>query len=119
LAAQPFAVRVFGDQRLELADQVGMAAERKICFETLLDGRQSQVLEASDLGLCERFECELRECWAAPEGERFVQETGGACRIASREGLATVGQQKLEGVQIKLTQLELEQVAGRLGEQRV
>jgi hypothetical protein len=82
LAAQPFAVRVFGDERFELPDQLGMAVEGEVGFDPLLDGREPQVLEASDLGLREWFEGELGERRSAPEGERFVQESGCTFGVA-------------------------------------
>ena len=40
LKSQPLAVRVVGDQRLQLADQVGVAAEREVGFDPLLERRQ-------------------------------------------------------------------------------
>src|SRR4051812_4133969 len=96
-----------------------MVAEGEICFDTLLDGREPQVLEASDLGLREGLERELRQCRPAPEAESFVEDMRRTSGVAACECLAAVGEQTLEGLQIELARLERQQVAGRPREQRV
>ena len=53
LAAQALAQRVLGDQRLELADELGVAAERELGVDALLERRHAQLLEARDLRLGE------------------------------------------------------------------
>ena len=87
---------VLGDQRLELADQVGVAAEREVGLDPFLDRRQAQVLEPSDLCLRERLERELGQRRAAPERERLVQRVGGALRRRRRERPTAFGEQPLE-----------------------
>ncbi len=46
---QPFAQRVFPSQGVEIPDQAGVTPERKLGGELLLDGGQTQLLQARDL----------------------------------------------------------------------
>ena len=55
LAAQPLAQRMPRDERLELADELGVAAEREIGLDPLFERRELQLVEARDLRLCERL----------------------------------------------------------------
>ena len=89
-------MRVLGDQRLELADQLGVAAEREVGLDPLLERRQPQVLEPAALGLGERLVRELGERRPAPERERLAQHRRGPFRVAVRERLAPLGEQPLE-----------------------
>ena len=54
LAAQALAMGVLRDQRLQLADQLGVAAERKVGLDALLERREAQVVEPAALDLGER-----------------------------------------------------------------
>ena len=71
LPARPLAQRVLGDERLELRDQLGVAAEREIGLDPVLEAarRSSSSRAISDLG--ERLEGEVRERRPAPERERL------------------------------------------------
>ena len=53
LRAQPLAVGVLADQGLELADDLGVATERELRLDELLQRRDPQVLEPGDLALRE------------------------------------------------------------------
>ena len=62
LAAQALAQGVLADQRLELADELGMGAKRKLGLNPLLKRRDAQLVEpAGDLALGEPLVDEIRE----------------------------------------------------------
>ena len=56
LRARALAKRVRSDERLELADELGVAAEGEVGVDPLLERREPQLLEARDLVLRERLE---------------------------------------------------------------
>ena len=110
---QPLAQRVLGDERLELADELRVAAEREVGVDPLLERREAELLEPDDRGLRERLVGEVGERGAAPERERLAQRRRG--RSASPAGAVrlALAEQALEAVQVELLGLELERVAGR------
>ena len=73
LSAQTLAQRVLRDKRLQLGDQVAVAAEREVGLDPLLDCRQPKLLQPRDLDLRKRVVRKLRQRRAAPERERFAQ----------------------------------------------
>ena len=113
LAAQPLAVRVLRDQRLELADQLGVAAEREVGLDPLLERRQPQILQPPGLDSGKRLLAELRQRRPPPERERLAQtadaRAGSPAASASRPR-----KQSLEPPQVELVGLDLEHVARRL-----
>src|SRR5215218_10418254 len=70
LSAQPLAVRLLGDERLQLRDERVVTAEREVGVDTLLDRRHPQLLQAADLRLHERLIGEIGQRPTAPEYER-------------------------------------------------
>jgi hypothetical protein len=84
LAAQPLAQRQACDERLELADQSGVAPEREVGFDPVLQAGQVQLLQVRALGLGERLG-ELRQCGAAPQAQRFAQPRRGGGGFTRRE----------------------------------
>jgi hypothetical protein len=71
LRAQALAVRVGGDQRLQLADDLRVPAELELRLDELLERGHAQVVQARDLALREGLVGEVVERAAAPEGERL------------------------------------------------
>ena len=69
LAAEPLAQLVPGHERLELADELTVAAEGKIRLDPLFERRELKLVEACDLCLCERFVGEIGKGGTAPAGE--------------------------------------------------
>ena len=67
LRAQPLTMRVLGDQRLELADEVGVAAEREVGLDPLLERREPQVLQPPRLDAARTAPAELGQRRPAPE----------------------------------------------------
>ena len=57
------------DERLELADDLDVAAEREVGLEPALEGGQTQLLEACDRRLRERLVGNVGERRTAPEAE--------------------------------------------------
>ena len=79
---------MLADERLELGDDVGRAAELDVGRDPLLDRDEAQLVEPADLGLRPVLERELGERRAAPERERPEEQRaalvrGGAPRVAS------------------------------------
>ena len=76
LRAEPLAQRMAGDLRLELADQLGAAAQREIGLDPVLERRQPLLLEPRDLRLRERLVGHVGQRRAAPDRERLPQPFG-------------------------------------------
>src|SRR5690348_5724290 len=55
LAAQVLPERVLADERLQLADQLGMKAARQLGLDPLFERDQSKLLETADLALSKRL----------------------------------------------------------------
>ena len=89
LPAQPLAVRMLGDQRLELADELGVAAEREVGLDPLLERRQPQLLEPRRLDPRERLVVELGQRRPAPQRERLAQQARRRARARRRAPSAT------------------------------
>ena len=78
LAPAAFAERLERDRRLELADQVGMPAERQIRFDAFFERDRPPLLQARRLPASERLRRKLAERWTPPERERMTE----GCRRA-------------------------------------
>ena len=76
LSAQALAERMLLDHPLDLADQLGVAAEGEIGGEAILDRGETQLRQASDVRLGKALEREVVEWGTAPECERLVQHVG-------------------------------------------
>ena len=109
LAAQTLAQRVRRDQRLQLADQVGMPAAGQLGVDALLERRQPQLLEPQDLRLRERLVGEVGERRAPPQGQRLAQLRGGSSGL----GPPRLGAQALEHRDVQLVRFDVQHVAGR------
>ena len=55
LRAEPLAKRLAGNQRLELADEVGLKAKGELGVDPLFEGREAEFLETGALVPAERF----------------------------------------------------------------
>jgi hypothetical protein len=104
---------MFGCERLQLADDVRMATEGEVGVDAPLQRREPQLLESSDRRLGEGFVCEVGECGAAPERERRAELLGRDRRL----GRPRLFEETFESTQVELVRLDLEQIAGRPGEQ--
>ena len=97
LGVQVLAQRMLGDQRVELADHLGVPAGREVGVDGRLRRAQPQLVEAADLGGGERLVGDVLERVAVPQRER----------LARRAAL----QQPLEARRVHLAVGELELVA--------
>ena len=84
-AAQALAQRVLAHERLELGHGLGVAAEREVGLEPLLERDEAQLLEPADLVAGERLVAEVRERRPAPEPERPAQHVAAPRRVALGE----------------------------------
>jgi hypothetical protein len=66
LGPQPFAQRLARDERGQLSDEIGVAAEREVGLHSLLERGQAALLEALDLAAGEVVVCEIGQRRAAP-----------------------------------------------------
>ena len=98
---QVLAQRIRGDERVELADHLGVAAGLEVGVDRALRRPHAQLLEPADLGGRERLVGEVGERVAVPERERVAR--------------ARLAHQPLEahGVDVALGQLQL--VAAAVG----
>ena len=61
---------MLGDERLELADELGVASRGEVVVDALLEAGEAQLLQPRDLGLGEALVGEVGKRRAAPERER-------------------------------------------------
>jgi hypothetical protein len=108
LPGQPFPQRVLPDEPLQLCDRTGVPPQRELGIDPCLDRGQAKLLEARDLVLGKRLKAELRQRWAAPEGEGL----GQALEVAAL-------QRALQPLAVELTLLDTQEIAGRLGDEPV
>src|SRR4051794_7182325 len=85
--AQPLARRVAADQRLDLAQDRVVPAERELGLQSLLERGDAEVVEARYLALRELFVREIRERRAVPERDRLTQRGGTSRRVECRRRL--------------------------------
>ena len=102
---------MLGDQPLELGHDVGVAAERQVGVDALLQRRGVPLLEPGDLGLRERLVGNVGQRRPAPQRERLAQPRGGVGGSLARERLATLVREPLETIHVELAVLHLEHVA--------
>ena len=72
MPAEALAIRVLDHERVQLVDQVGVASERQIRVDPLLERSQALLLELSPGSSAERCSVEVGQRRAAPERERLV-----------------------------------------------
>ena len=78
LASETLPQRVLAHQLREFADECAVFAKGKVRADAILEGREPQFGQPSDVGLGERLEGEVCECLTAPQCERGSQRS---CRI--------------------------------------
>ena len=115
LRSEALAVRVLHHERVQLVDQVGVAAERQIRIDSIFERSQALLLELGPGSDTERRSVELGQRRATPERERLVQCLGGSSRLGRVACLCT---ERRERLQVERARLELEYVPGRPRSQR-
>ena len=76
-----------GDELLQLADELRVAAERELGVDPPLDRGEPDLLEPLDRGPRERLVREIGERRAAPEPERLAQQLRGLLPASPRSSL--------------------------------
>ena len=77
LLPEPLPERMLADERLELVDELGRAAEREIGLDPPLEREQPQLLEPLGVEPQRALVRELAERPAPPQGQRLAQALGG------------------------------------------
>ena len=101
-----------GDELLQLADQLRLAAGREVGLDARLDGGQTLLLQPRDLGLRERLEGELGERRPAPQRQRLAQSGRRVLGLSGGQRLASVLDELLEALRVELTRAHAQAVAG-------
>ncbi len=119
LAGQALPVGVGTRQRLELAGDELVPAERDVGVDPILRRGQPHLREAGDLVLSERLVCEVRQGLAAPERQGLGEQLRALFRVTLGERLPAASRQRLEAVRIDLLSAHVEPVAPALGDQGI
>jgi hypothetical protein len=109
LAAKPLPQRMLPDERLELADELGVPAERELRLGVLLDEREPELLEPRDLRLRERLVRELGERLAAPGRERLREQPRPPRGVAHSRFVDELPHAR----EVELPRADVDEVAGR------
>ena len=118
LRLEAFSQRVLAHQRLELADQRGVPAEREIGVDPILERREALLLQPRSLALRKRLIREVRQRRPAPQRQRLPQPSARELRITLRERVAALRHARLESVRIELPRLQLEHVPAASGHEQ-
>jgi hypothetical protein len=70
---QALAQRVLVDQRIELGDDFAVTAGGKVFLDRQLGGARAELLQAPDLGRCERLVSDIGERLTAPQRQRLAR----------------------------------------------
>src|SRR5689334_7715211 len=101
-----------GDERLELADQLGVATEREVGFDPLLERRDTCLLQSRDLILRERRQGEVGQRRPSPKRQSLQQRVGGKPWTPGRERAPAFVDELLEAVGVQLSRLNPKHVTG-------
>ena len=102
---------MLGDQRTQLADEVGVGAGRELGAHPLLDRLHAQLLEAADLELRELGEAVVGQRRPTPQGERGVEVPGGRLGAVLGDRGPAALEQVLEAVGVDRLVLDAQRVA--------
>ena len=116
LATQPLALRVAGDERLELADEGVVGAGGEVGVDAVLQAREPQLLEVDALDGGERLG-ELGQRRAAPQHERLAKARRRRGGVAAGQQGAALVVHAPEADDVEGLRLELDRVARRPGHQ--
>jgi len=108
---------VGGDQRLQLADQLGVPAEGQVGVQALLEGDQAGLLEGWCRGPAQRLGGDVGQRRSPPERQRPAELFGRLASVTGGHGPPAAVGRLPEAVPIELARLDPEQVAARPGQQ--
>ena len=98
---------------LQLRNELGVAAEREVRSDSLLEHHEANLLQPLDRPASEQLVRKVRQSLAAPEIERIAEESRGALCIARRLRLGGLRREPLEQCEIELLGSEADDVARR------
>ncbi len=104
--------RMGTDERLQLGDELGIAAEREIGVDPPLERSKAGGRELLDVRLGEHVVCEVGERLAPPQTECLSEQSLARLGV----GAVRLGNQPLETEQVELLRLEPDQIARLLGD---
>jgi hypothetical protein len=103
-------------QMVEFGHHLGMATAAEIGLDALLEGGHPRFFQSRRLGPSHRNVGHVGQGRASPERQRLAQPRRGPFVVASGGVLASLGQQVLESGSVESSTLDLQEVAGRLGD---
>ena len=101
---QPLAQRVLGQQRVDLAEDLLVAAGGQVGVDRQLGGGQPQLLEPADLGAGERLVGDVGERLAAKERQRLARG------VRSRRAAGRLADEPLEAQRVDQLAVDLQLV---------
>ena len=111
LTVELLAQRLLGDQRAELADQLGVSAEMQIGLDPAVQRLPAVLLELAYPRMA--FESRhVGERAAAPEGERRAEVVGGCLPVLGCQGTVSGGAVGREDLRVELTGFDPDLIAG-------
>ena len=114
LAAQPFAQRMRGDERIELGEHVDVPAAGKVGLDPVLQRRQPAFLEALHMLADGRLVRQIDQRRPPPQVQRLAQQGRGAIRIPRREARAAARHQLVESRDVELVVGHAQHIALRV-----
>ena len=112
-------MRVLGDERLELSDQLVVSPERELGVDPELDCGQPDLLEPGDGSLSKALKGEVGKRRASPQLQCVVESLRRVGRQAASQQAPRLVGEVLEAVEIELVGLDPDEVARRPGRQHV
>jgi hypothetical protein len=103
---------VLGHERLQLAGERRMLAECEVRVDAVLDGGETELLEAGTLDGGELLVGEVGESRAPPQPERLVQPGGSRLGLAAGERAPALLDEALEPQEVELLGARADEVAG-------
>ena len=114
LSAKPLAERLFADQCVQLRDKRRVAPEGQVGVYAALERLESKLGERRRRGAC-RFGGQVGERTSSPECERLVEQRGCLAWLHGARFL----DEPAETVEVELTRLDAEQIAGRPSDEAI
>ena len=114
-----FAIRLQRQPLVDVREHLEVAPVREIRVVPRLDEREAQLREASPGGTEERRLLELFERISGPQRERSLEQRGRRRRVVVGQRGAPVAEERLRTMQIDFLQVDVEAVAGTLGDDMV
>ena len=119
VCVQLLAIRVLGDQRLELGDRSGVLAEREVQLQPVLERGEPHAVETGALRRGAPEQLDVGQRRAAEQRERGAQCLRRSPQVTGSAEPARLVQVALEVLEVELAGRQLDRVAGRPGDDRL